>query len=213
MRDPVNAGMLATPIPVFQCPSDATRLESVPPSGLAYRPERLATSNYCGNGGSFGFSFQVPSLAMDDSLTNGVLGRDSARRFRDITDGLTNTILVGEVTHYNFPWDPTLYGHFDPPLPGTACCTLTLVRVGGGKMNPGRSATQDEQRESFSSLHPGGAHFGLSDGSVRYISESIDTSSRAYQSSDPFDSAHGGADYRIWQRLFSRNDYLTVGDF
>lgn len=213
MRDLHHASELSTAIPLFQCPSDATRKESLPPSGLAYRPERIATTNYAGNGGSFGFSFQAPQLANDDGLTNGVMGRDSARRFRDIRDGLSNTILVGEVIHYGFPWDPTLYGHFDPPLPGIACCTLTQVRTGAWKLNPGPDATQNEQRESFSSLHPGGAHFGLCDGSVRFVSENIDTSSRPHNPSDPFDRANGGANYRLWQRLFSRNDGHTIGEF
>jgi prepilin-type processing-associated H-X9-DG protein len=211
MRDPINADLLDTPLSLFQCPSDATRQDQMPPSGLAYRPERLATSNYCGNGGSFGFSFQVPALAGDESLTNGVMGRDSARRFRDVTDGLSNTILVGEAIHYDFPWDPTLYGHFDPPLPGTSCCTLSLVRTGAWPMNPGAAGPQLKQRESFSSLHAGGAHFGLCDGSVRFISENIQTNSRPHKAKDPFDAANGGADYGVWQRLFSRHDGLVIG--
>jgi prepilin-type N-terminal cleavage/methylation domain-containing protein len=213
MRNLHHAGILSTPIPVFQCPSDATRLPSLPPSGLSYRPERLATTNYAGNGGSFGFSFQVPRLANNEDLTNGVMGRDSARRMRDIQDGLSQTILLGEVIHYRFPWDPTLYGHFDPPLPGIACCTLTQVRTAAGKMNPGPNGTQDEKRQSFSSLHAGGAHFGLCDGSVRFISENIDASARPHNPSDPFDRANGGTNYRVWQRLFSRNDRLTIGEF
>jgi prepilin-type processing-associated H-X9-DG protein len=80
-------------------------------------------------------------------------------------------------------------------------------------LNPGKSGTQNEQRESFSSLHPGGAHFGFCDGSVRFVSENIETRSRPHDPSDPFDRASGGASYGVWQRLFSRNDGLTVGDF
>jgi len=215
MLDPAHVDLLAVPVPVFTCPSDATRREWVRPSGLSYRPERLATSNFCGNGGSFGFSFEAPSLARDERQTNGVLGRDSARRFRDITDGLSNTILLGEVIHYDFPWDPTLYGHWDPPSK-TACCTLALVRVGNTNMNPGPSGTVDEKRQSFSSLHSGGAHFALCDGSVRFFSELIDTSSRqltSATSSDPYDQANNGADYRVWQRLLSRNDGYGVDDY
>jgi prepilin-type N-terminal cleavage/methylation domain-containing protein len=215
MRDASHVGVLATPIPLFHCPSDRTRRDSLAPSGFSFRTERIATTNYCGNGGSFSVSFEAPAVAKDENWTNGVLGRDSARRFRDITDGVSNTILVGEVIHYDFPWDPTLYGHWDPPS-GTACCTLSLARHANWGMNPGFSGTVDERRESFSSLHAGGAHFGLCDGSVRFVSENIDNTQRQRTSatmSDPFDRANSGADYRVWQRLFSRNDGLTVSDF
>jgi hypothetical protein len=176
-----------------------------------FLPERFATSNYCGNAGSFGNSLEAPVIAQNDNQTNGILGRDSARRLRDIVDGASNTILAGEVIHYSLPWDPTLYGHFH--LPRAACCTLKLVRMGNRRMNPGPTATVDEKREGFASLHEGGAHFGLCDGSVRFVSESIDNSSRQWTAatmSDPFDRASGGADYRTYQRLFSRNDSFPV---
>jgi len=158
---------------------------------------------------------EAPFVARDENWTNGVLGRDSARRFPEITDGLSNTFLLGEVIHYAFPWDPTLYGHWDPPS-RTACCTLTLARHGNRALNPGFSGTQDERREGFSSLHVGGAHFAMCDGSVRFISENIDNSSRqrtAATMSDLFDSANGGADYRTYQRLFSRNDGLPISEY
>lgn len=48
-------------------------------------PERFATSNYRGHGGSFGNSFETPLLAAGSLQTSGVLGRDSACRIRDIT--------------------------------------------------------------------------------------------------------------------------------
>jgi prepilin-type N-terminal cleavage/methylation domain-containing protein/prepilin-type processing-associated H-X9-DG protein len=214
-RDAYHVQQLSVPISLFQCPSDSTRRPVVPPSALAFRPERLATSNYCGNGGSFSVSFEAPFVARDETWTNGVLGRDSARRMREITDGLSNTFLMGEVIHYNFPWDPTLYGHWDPPS-RTACCTLTLVRHGNRRLNPGATGTVDERREGFSSLHSDGAHFALCDGSVRFVSERIDNTSRQRTIStmhDPFDSANGGADYRVYQRLCSRNDGLPIGEF
>lgn len=157
-REPANANQLTTPLAVFQCPSDVTRRPLLPPSALAFRPERIATSNYCGNGGSFSVSFEAPFVAQDETWTNGILGRDSARRFRDVSDGMSNTFMLGEVIHYDFPWDPTLYGHWDPPS-RAACCTLTLARHGNRRLNPGPSGTIDERREGFSSLHAGGGTF------------------------------------------------------
>jgi prepilin-type processing-associated H-X9-DG protein len=206
--------LLATPIPLFQRPSDATRQPLLPPTVNTFLPERFATSNYCGNAGSFGNSFEAPRIAQNELLTNGILGRDSTVRLRDVTDGASNTFIAGEVIHYNFHWDPTLYGHFH--LPRTACCTLKLARCGNRRLNPGPSATTDDQREGFSSLHAGGAHFALCDGSVRFVSENIDSSSRQWTSetmSDPFDRANAGANYRTYQRLCSRNDGIPTGEF
>jgi prepilin-type N-terminal cleavage/methylation domain-containing protein/prepilin-type processing-associated H-X9-DG protein len=214
MRSPHHVHLLATQIPLFTCPSDATRRPLLPPTVNPFLPERFATSSYCGNGGSFGNSFEAPVIAQNDLLTNGVLGRDSARRLRDITDGASNTFIVGESVHYDFHWDPTLYGHFH--LPRSACCTLKLVRTGNRRLNPGPSATIDEKREGFSSLHEGGAHFGFCDGSVRFVSESIENTARQWTAAtctDPFDGANAGANYGTYQRLCSRQDQLPTGQF
>ena len=214
MYDPVNLQIIQTPLTVFQCPSDASRKPLVPPSGSTTDTRRIATSNYCGNGGSFSNSFDPDRVASNSSFTNGVLRRDSAHSFRDITDGTSNTFLLGEVTHYNFTWDPTLYGHWDPPS-GTACCTLALVRHGNQGLNPPPTANNVVKREGFHSFHPGGACFSLCDGSVRFVSETIQNTSRqaTNATADPFDLANKGLGYGLYQRLFSRNDGLTLDEY
>jgi prepilin-type N-terminal cleavage/methylation domain-containing protein/prepilin-type processing-associated H-X9-DG protein len=215
LYDPVNLQQIRTPMPIFQCPSDATRKPLLPPSGLATDQRLIASSNYCGNGGSFSNSFNsdfdTSVNPQSSTWLNGVLRRDSQHSFRDITDGTSNTALVGEVTHYSFTWDPTMYGHWDPGS-GTACCTLTMVRHGNQRLNPPPTASQVVKREGFHSLHTGGAQFVYCDGSVHFISESIDFSNRQFANfvNDPFDSANGGRGYGVYQRLFSRNDSLIT---
>jgi prepilin-type processing-associated H-X9-DG protein len=70
-------------------------------------------------------------------------------RFADITDGTSNTLMVGESANANIPWmkpeDIDVTAH---PAMG--------------------------DRDGFSSFHTGGAHFLFCDGSVRYISLSVD---------------------------------------
>jgi prepilin-type N-terminal cleavage/methylation domain-containing protein len=216
LYDAPNVSLIRTRLSTFHCPSDASRQNEIPPAGLATDTRRLATSNYCGNGGSFANSFETDIVANNDSSwTNGVLRRDSRHSFQDILDGASNTFLLGEVTHYNFTWDPTLYGHWDPPS-GTACCTLSLVRHGNQPLNPPPTANNVVKREGFHSFHPGGACFALCDGSVRFVSETIQNTSRqrvAATQNDLFDRANNGANYGLYQRLFSRNDNLPIGDY
>ena len=183
----------------------------MPPSGVATAPQRLATSNYCGNGGSFSNSFETDIVAQDELWTNGVLRRDSKHRFQDITDGTANTILLGEVTHFDFTWDPTMYGHWDVPS-GTACCTLTLIRHGNQPLNPPPTANNVVKREGFHSYHPSGAMFALCDGSVRFISDKIHNTSRQ-RTAETMNNLFDAANYGTYQRLFSRNDGLSLGEF
>lgn len=216
-----NLPLIRTSLTVFQCPSDATRRAEIPPSGATSDARRIATTNYCGNGGSFANSFNSPNdtsvntVTGFNSMVNGIFGRDSRVSFRDITDGTSNTIALGEVTHYNFTWDPTLYGHWDPPS-GTACCSLTALRHGNQGLNPPPSASNVVKREGFHSLHEGGGHFALCDGSARFISENIQHTARQFVAatqSDPFDGINGGANYGLYQRLFSRSDGLVLGEY
>ena len=56
---------------------------------------------------------------------------------------------------------------------------------------------------SFSSRHPGGANFVIGDGSIRFISEKIDS-----RPADPENPVGG-----TFQLLSHRSDGGTVGDF
>jgi hypothetical protein len=221
LYDPAMVPLIKTPLAIFGCPSDATRRPEIPPSGQTARPERLATTSYVANGGPFNNSFNSPNDTSVNTQQNfqlwisGVLGRDTRTSIRDITDGTTNTFIAGETIHYNFAWDPALYGHWDPPS-GTACCTLALARHGNRKLNPPLTASNVIRREGFSSLHEGGAFFAMCDGSVRFISENVETSDRQWDAMtrpDPFDKANNSAAFGLYQRLFARNDGLVIGEF
>lgn len=116
----------------------------------------------------------------------GAFGNNGAARISDITDGTSNTVLVGEAVGGAYKTS-TVYG----PYWGAGIHTCCHGRVIGGQNSAATSwATRskqyginapwnnDPQRRTyawvFNSLHTGGAHFLMGDGSVRFLSENMD---------------------------------------
>jgi prepilin-type processing-associated H-X9-DG protein len=104
---------------------------------------------------------------------NGTFGERDGCRMKQITDGTSKTLLVGEVTgdiptnYSSFVWASfnladTLDGINGPfSLPG------------GVYASTGPGGILGFRKSGFSSWHPGGCHFVLADGSVRFIADSI----------------------------------------
>ncbi len=100
--------------------------------------------------GMAGVGAKGPTLEANDPKA-GVFAYNRATHMRDIRDGTSNTIAVGETT------DP------GPYAAGGKSTIRPLVKqpyINGGN--------------GFGSKSVGGAQFGLADGSVRFISENID---------------------------------------
>ncbi len=195
-----------TPIPAFRCPSDNG------PSIRNGAPQaRWATSNYKGNCGHRNCAFHTnsggkiqPIAIMGSSDYGGLFSTDSKREIKDITDGTSNTIIVGEiawmrgtVTHYAAAWAGCLQGE-------QGNCADDVVASGRAPINT-QSTSGDIRAESFSSLHTGGAHFVFADGSVHFISENIQYITNGDTNSSPVDSTY--------ERLLSRFDGQVLGEF
>ncbi len=221
--DAPNSMLVETILPFFLCPDDPelnSDLQNV--GGGTF----MSRSNYVGNGGSFEWSF-VPGPSSNLGFSNSVLMSNAEGRVRhdgvltrttsqahrgvklsDIFDGTSNTFFCGETVKFGVEWDPTTYGGV---AGGNASRTLTQVRTGHGEFNPepDLSVTPAEiLRNSYSSFHSGGANFVFVDGSTRFIAESIEHNELEFRDFADDLGVHG-----LYQKLFSRKDGQSIGDF
>ena len=152
--DPKNAPVRAQLIRVLICPSDFMPSKS----GSA------ALSSYA----SAHNDVETP-IALDN---NGVFYLNSSTRFREITDGASNTIFHGErvLLKDDLGWlsgtRSTLRNagtHINKRIPGSNYTTATPP-----------AALADNEVGGFSSRHAGGAHFVMGDGRVTFLSENTD---------------------------------------
>ncbi len=199
------------------CPSsgDPTHIR-LGPDSLPIEPG-IASSNYLGVAGSFVASayYNQP-----EGRRNGMMIEDKSIKFGDIVDGTSNTFIVGEVAFSgdgrNFDnggggnlWDPRWYGSLQTRGGlARADAPESVMRAGEFRMNPPSVASLNVKRNSFKSRHTGGAQFALADGSVHFVSESIDHTQTGW---GPINNGsvlwnQAGA----FQRLCSRNDGQVV---
>lgn len=175
-------------IDILRCPADP--MPDVNPLRGDY-----GTSNYSGNFGTAApprwapgqMSRFWPGQADTPLKTDGMFWLNSNVRIRDIPDGTSNTLLAGErsVTSGAGIW-PGVLGNEHEYDQVTDCAP-------GNPIN--------SRFTSFSSLHGGGANFVLCDGSVRFISEKIESAKKP------------GDDSKIYQHLSTRAGGEVVGEF
>ena len=144
-----------TPLPIYVCPSDIAGNVNVKRYTNPDTP--CGTSSFVGVAGTFYTQCFSPR-------TDGIFYSSSSTRFRDITDGTSNTIMMGERATKDHYTGSAWIGpreNFNNLTVTTICLQDTTFRMNGSHPN------------AFSSLHIGGVQFARADGSVIFISDNI----------------------------------------
>jgi prepilin-type N-terminal cleavage/methylation domain-containing protein/prepilin-type processing-associated H-X9-DG protein len=163
-----------TPLRMFRCPSDAGPIHNTDQG-------TFAVSNYRATCGTI-TTFAYPA----DSDLGGVMYQNSRVRITDVTDGTSNTTVVGE-GKYGVPRHVStgnalssaiwcgMSGTYHVPEIGTYVWIDNVMWPTGG--NP--SWSRDYVDEAFNSNHTDSVHFLFADGSVRGFGRQIDPTLRA----------------------------------
>lgn len=204
--DPGN-GMSHPYRSIFVTGSAALDSSTIPSAGLSvvghiFRPPsgrnvvggtQIAKSNYVGSIGS-GWKPQRAEWGNRDFLGNGLFGRNSDRDIAEIFDGTSNTLAVGERCMRNYAavwaggnsWKGCGFTDNQMVL-GSAFYPINDLPITQNLDCDGRGAA------NFSSYHHAGSHFLFVDGSVRFLSQYIDTI--------------------LFRNLAQRDDGENLGDF
>jgi prepilin-type N-terminal cleavage/methylation domain-containing protein len=167
--DPANAAIRMTFLKSFFCPSDILFTTFTVTDGGS-NSWQVAQGSYVACNGNDGVDdFTTPPH------TGPFVRATVGYRFADITDGLSNTMFVGDRTaklsYSTWVGGPT--GALNPFLlaPGNYGAEVTLLMCHAGPTGPNTPGVFDA--DSTSSPHRLGVPFVFGDGSVHYLSNSI----------------------------------------
>jgi prepilin-type N-terminal cleavage/methylation domain-containing protein/prepilin-type processing-associated H-X9-DG protein len=175
ISDPLNATVRVATLPIFLCPSEwkTDPFSVVDANGNPIC--NVARGNYVAMNGVLG----VSSDAFDN---NGVFLRNKMMLFRDITDGLSNTLFVGErcSSMSDTTWTGAVtngvvpairYPNRSDQLANAEAASALVLAHGSRDHIPNNPLVFDA--DATASFHISGVNFLFGDGSVQSISNTI----------------------------------------
>ncbi len=176
--DPSAPSVRAVTLSVFLCPSDAGGRGPLTIADAAGKVlvADLAAGQYVACAGQFEPE-EFPGT------NNGVFYRNSKIGIRDITDGTSTTLMIGERSRNvaDATWVgmiPSGLSCNNPTWPVQDCeasNVLVLAHTGPSPDEPWMDVPNNPKAgvDDFHSRHPGGCNFAFCDGSVRFVKETI----------------------------------------
>lgn len=193
----LNDVPISTRLTGLECPSHPQAGENssyLPGTTDFYTRRNAKRASYLFSTGVF-TDYNAPWHTASADIRQGAFGNNGAAKIADITDGTSNSLAIGEATggrfktssHYG-PWGlngthTSVHGRvvstsstvLNVPPSGTANYWKNWT-INGAWHNTG--TVPDAQRRTyawvFSSLHPGGAQFVMTDGSTQFLTDTID---------------------------------------
>ncbi|MCA9081578.1 MAG: DUF1559 domain-containing protein [Planctomycetaceae bacterium] len=196
--DGVLEAALENQIPVFRCPSTADPRD-VSREGIDNRipcsyggVQSGSIANPVTNRSGEYKSHMDDSIGISDfdvhggghNRMDGILLPIHGVRIEYVMDGTSNTVIVGEwlsawvnpatkekrLVDHDFIGSNTIRDQTHRHLGSIGA----VINLANGTDGAGNTPDDNDLRVAFSSSHTGGAHMGLADGSVRFMSENVD---------------------------------------
>lgn len=238
LSDTANYEARGAVIPVFLCPSDIGSKTMFAREGEG---DNWARGNYGANASLAPLS--TSNLGMNSAnwskgWIRGVMGADVACSIDEIFDGVTNTILLLELRvglndkdrrgtwALGGPGASSVWGHGTGSTLGPNNCNQSsdyilgcqevvtaATRTAMNRECMGCASGRPSSQATTRSRHSGGVNVCMVDGSLRFVTDSIDRSSTgSLPSKSPAANPKDVAtqNFRIWERLNASADRLPV---
>ncbi len=187
-----------------------------------------SAANYEFHNGGLGMAYQgwyMPPPNKEWPFTRGVMGPNISAKFADITDGLTNTMLLGEIRSGLSSRDRRgvwamgqvgasilawhgYGGDANGPNPCNelsddfAECSEVHINLGAQRLTTECmtcwTGGNNSKQQTARSKHPGGVLIAMADGSVHFVANTINT------------SGPWGPCCSVWDRMIASQDGQTV---
>jgi prepilin-type N-terminal cleavage/methylation domain-containing protein/prepilin-type processing-associated H-X9-DG protein len=179
----MNTSVSVSVINSYLCPSDPTaRIISSATNG--FLANTLATNSYAFSAGNFG----PPNSGILKTTNNGFAFYQNPVGIRDILDGTSNTLSVGETVANDGNYRGQTVCPANSAPAGSTLLTNNVfnawavcIRLGSSfrtaanppNTKPCFGALAGVDNGAFGSFHPGGTNFAFADGSVHFIKDTI----------------------------------------